>query len=108
MYLNSQYTKTILFIINNWYNSSMKDVEFIEDKIYLSKLAPKEKIPQKGLEGWLYKKIPGKFLVKRTILIFFIFLLFVLSFVFFILGIYNQQDTQLSEFTQKGQTTNLK
>ncbi len=70
----------------------MKDVEFVEDKKFFTKLKPKEKIPETGFEGWFYKHIPGKLSTKRFILATIVILLFVLSAVFLMLGRFNRYD----------------
>lgn len=61
------------------------DVEFVEDKTFLSPL-PDNKIPEKSIEGWIYKKIPGNIAVKRYILSCLILFIFILAGVFFLLA----------------------
>lgn len=70
----------------------MSDVDFLEDKTFFSKLPPKEKIPETGIEGWFYKKIPGKYVVKKIILFSVILFLFILSAIFYMLGRFNRED----------------
>ncbi len=62
-----------------------EDVEFIEDKTYLSAL-PNETIPEKSIEGWFYKHLPGTVGVKKLILICIIFLLFGASVILFLMS----------------------
>jgi hypothetical protein len=61
------------------------NVEFIEDKTFLKPL-PETKIPEKSIEGWFYKKIPGNIAIKRFVLVCTILLLFILSIIFFLLA----------------------
>lgn len=67
----------------------MSNIEFEEDKAYYSRIKRRDEVPDKGLEGYVYKKLPGKYSYKKAMLIIFILLLFIGSFVFFILGLYN-------------------
>ena len=60
-------------------------IQFVEDKTYLKAL-PQENIPEKSIEGWIYKKIPGSIAVKRFILVILIIVLFILSAIFFLLS----------------------
>lgn len=61
------------------------EVEFTEDKTFLSPL-PDNKIPEKSIEGWIYKKIPGNIAVKRYILLCFILFIFIVAGVLFLLA----------------------
>lgn len=70
----------------------MKDVEFVEDKKFFTKLKPKEKIPETGFEGWFYKHIPGKYSTKKTLLAVLVISLFVLSAIFIMLGRFNRYE----------------
>ncbi len=57
----------------------MEHVEFSEDKFISKKSNQEKQLPEKGIEGWLYKKIPGSPLVKKIVLIVLILLLFGMS-----------------------------
>ncbi len=61
------------------------DFEFVEDKTFLSPL-PEEKIPQKSIEGWFYKKFPGNIAFKRFVLVCLVIILFFFSIIFFLLS----------------------
>ncbi len=65
------------------------NVQFQEDRTYLSPL-PQENIPEKSIEGWIYKKVPGSIAVKRFALVILIIILFILSAIFFLLARSNQ------------------
>ncbi len=67
------------------------DVEFVEDKTFLTAL-PEEKIPEKSIEGWFYKKFPGSIALKRLILICIVVILFLISGIFFLLSRSNSLD----------------
>ena len=71
------------------------DVEFIEDKTFLTAL-PEDKIPENSIEGWFYKKFPGSIAAKRFILLCIVIILFVLSGIFFLLSRSNSIDTSRS------------
>ncbi len=67
----------------------MSAIEFDEDKSILQPLESEIKVPDKGFEGWFYRKIPGSLNLKRNILILIIFILFSVSTVFFVMSRYN-------------------
>jgi len=71
------------------------DVEFVEDRTFLKPL-PEEKIPEKSIEGWFYKKFPGNIALKRFMLTCLIILLFILSGIFFLLSRPDPGDTERS------------
>lgn len=71
------------------------DVEFVEDKTFLSAL-PEEKIPENSIEGWFYKKFPGSIAVKRFILLCIVIILFIVSGIFFLLSRPDTVDTTRS------------
>lgn len=63
----------------------IEEVEFMEDKTFLSTL-PDTKIPEKSIEGWFYKHVPGSIQVKKYILLCIVIVLFAISAVFFLLS----------------------
>lgn len=69
----------------------MSEVIFDEDRTILKPLPPEQKQPETGLEGWIYKLLPGSYPFKRALLIGIIISLFTASFVFFALGRLNIQ-----------------
>jgi hypothetical protein len=83
-------------------------VEFDEDKTILKPLDSEIKIPEKGFEGWFYKKFPGRFLVKRVILITIIILLFIISFILVSLGKYNIDEKNRALFEDRVKATKLR
>lgn len=83
-------------------------VEFDEDKTILKPLNSAIKIPEKGFEGWFYKKFPGSVMVKKLILVTIIVLLFVISFILVILGRYNIDEKNKALFEDKVRATKLK
>lgn len=62
-----------------------EDVEFMEDKTYLTAL-PETKIPEKSIEGWFYKHVPGSIALKKFLLICIIILLFSASIIIFLMS----------------------
>lgn len=68
-----------------------QDIEFVEDKTFLTAL-PEEKIPEKSIEGWFYKRFPGSIALKRLILICIVMVLFIISGIFFLLSRSNTLD----------------
>lgn len=68
------------------------DFEFVEDKTFLTAL-PEEKIPEKSIEGWFYKKFPGSIAIKRLILLLLVVVLFAASAFFFLLSRPDPVDT---------------
>jgi hypothetical protein len=62
-----------------------EDVEFIEDKTYLTAL-PDTKIPEKSIEGWFYKHLPGSIGIKKLILLCVIIILFALSIILLLMS----------------------
>jgi hypothetical protein len=63
-------------------------ISFDEEQAY-RKVERQKKIPDKGIEGWIYNKLPGKYSYKKSLLILIVIGLFVFSFTFFILGLQN-------------------
>jgi hypothetical protein len=68
---------------------SDKNIQFEEDKAYVYRTERSKPIPEKGMEGWFYKKLPGKYSYKKNMLILIILGILFISFIFFILGIQN-------------------
>ena len=62
-----------------------EDVEFVEDRTYLTAL-PETKIPEKSLEGWFYKHVPGSIGLKKLLLLCIIILLFGASIILFLMS----------------------
>lgn len=61
------------------------DIEFVEDKTFLTAL-PETKIPEKSIEGWFYKHVPGSIGVKKLLLLVIIALLFGVSVILFLMS----------------------
>jgi uncharacterized membrane protein len=83
-------------------------IEFYEDEAYESRLERQDPLPEKGLEGWVYGKMPGKYSYKRLVLIVIILALFIISFIFIILGLKNVNDETKSDFDSRINNTRLK
>jgi hypothetical protein len=62
-----------------------EDVEFVEDRTYLTAL-PETKIPEKSLEGWFYRHVPGSIGLKKFLLLCIIILLFGASIILFLMS----------------------
>ncbi len=87
----------------------MSDVEFLEDETVYSRIQRTKPLPEKGLEAWVYRKLPGKYNYKRNILISIIIIIFSISFIFFILGIQNRNTQQeQNSFEERVINTKLK
>lgn len=80
-------------------------VEFEEDKSYVHRIKRQKEIPQKGIEGFVYNKMPGKYSYKKSMLILIIIVIFILSFTFFILGIQNLGESPSSNFGNRVDST---
>jgi len=85
----------------------MEGVEFDEDKSYRS-IPRQVPIPEKGIEGWIYRKFPGKYSFKKNLLIIIVLVIFFLAFIFFVLGFKNVNDDQNSKFNTRIKNTILK
>ncbi len=66
-------------------------LQFVEDKISRTPLR-EVKIPEKSIEGWFYKHIPGNVGLKKFILSGIIILLFIASAILFIMSLTNSTD----------------
>ncbi len=76
----------------------MTEVIFDEDRTMLQPLPSEIKIPDKGFEGWFYKKFPGGYYFKKALLIGIIATLFGASLILFALGRFNiDQERQTFE-----------
>lgn len=64
-------------------------IEFDEEKAYITRRKIIKDFPEKGIEGFVYNKMPGKYSYKKNMLILGIIIIFLLAFVFFVLGIQN-------------------
>ena len=69
----------------------MSEVIFDEDKTILKPLPPEQKQPETGLEGWIYKILPGSYPFKKALLLGIVITMFAASFLFFALGRLNLQ-----------------
>ncbi len=56
----------------------MEHIQFTDDT-YSKKSTRQTRIPDKGIEGWLYKKIPGSPIIKKLILFLLVIILFAIS-----------------------------
>jgi hypothetical protein len=83
----------------------MTEVIFDEDTSMLQPLPPEIKIPDKGFEGWFYKKFPGGYFFKKALLIAVIVALFAASFVFFALGKLNVDGPK--SFEERAKSTRI-
>lgn len=83
-------------------------VEFDEEKSYVDVRNVEKEFPENGIEGFIYKKIPGKYSSKKNILILTIILIFALSFLFFILGLKNLGENDDNNFGDRINNTRLK
>ena len=86
----------------------MNHIEFDEDKTLSKKSIQEDQLPQKGIEGWIYKKIPGSYLVKKIILISFILILFIVSILFIVLAGTEEKTEQKVDFQNRLKATQLK
>lgn len=85
----------------------MSTIEFDEDRTYIHSLPPEHTVPDKGFEGWFYKRFPGTFLFKRSILLLTIVLLFIISFIFAGLGRYNTEKDRIRDFQERAVQTKI-
>ena len=85
----------------------MSKIEFDEEKSYLHSLPPEHTLPNKGIEGLMYKLIPGSVTFKRTVLIVFIILLFIISLLFAGLGRYNTEKDRIRNFENRAIETKI-
>ena len=86
----------------------MTEIQFNEDEAYESKLRRQKPIPDKGIEGFIYKKIPGKYTYKKAGLILAIILVFVIAFIFFTLGLQNLGDEPEDSFDARVENTRIR
>lgn len=85
------------------------EVKFDEGVSELFKPAkPKIPIVEKGFEGWFYKKIPGKYYIKKFILISIIIALFVASLALVALGRFNLKMQDPDSFQQRVKEAQVK
>lgn len=87
----------------------MEHIQFTEDTFVSKNKRQDSQIPQKGIEGWLYKKIPGSPIIKKIILLVFILLLFLVSVGIFIVTKTGQniEDEQVN-FQERIKSTQLR
>ena len=83
-------------------------VEFDEDRSILKPMKSAIEIPEKGFEGWFYKKFPGRFVIKRVILILIILSLFLISFILISLGKFNIDEKNKALFEDRVKATKLR
>ena len=81
------------------------DIQFDEDQHYYAKTERHVEIPKKGIEGWFYNKMPGKYSYKKNLLILVIIGVFVLAFIFFVLGIQNLGEIEDNNFSDRVSNT---
>jgi hypothetical protein len=86
----------------------MSKIDFYEDEAIESRIQRRKPLPEKGLEAWIYKKIPGKYNYKKNILILIIVIIFSISFIFLILGLQNVNNDQGQSFEERAKNTRLK
>ena len=86
---------------------SMSEIVFEEDTTDLKPLPPEIEVPTTGFEGWFYRKFPGGYYLKKTILIGIIFALFFASLAFFALGRYNFKMEEVKSFDELTNETDL-
>lgn len=86
----------------------MEHIEFVGDENFSKKNNQRNKIPTKGIEGWLYKKIPGSPIVKKIILILIILILFAISVSFFVLAKTDFKTEETINFQERVKSTQLK
>lgn len=79
----------------------MGEIEFDEEKAYVSRVKRQKSIPEKGIEGFVYNKMPGKYSYKRNMLIVVIISIFVIAFIFFILAIQNLGEIPDQSFNER-------
>ncbi len=72
----------------------------------LKALPPEIVVPDAGFEGWFYKKVPGGYFFKKTLLIGIIVALFALSLILFSLGRFNLREEDAG-FQERAQQTNI-
>ena len=80
-------------------------IEFEEEQTDTQRMIRRKPLPEKGLEGFVYNKIPGKYSYKKAIFIVIIILLFVGSFIFFVLGLKNIGDKKVLDFGSRVENT---
>ncbi len=83
----------------------MSEVIFEEDKSDLRPLPPEVQVPTTGFEGWFYRKFPGGYYFKKTILIGLILAIFFASLAFFALGQYNFKMSEIRDFDDRANDT---
>ena len=84
----------------------MNEIVFDEDKSMLKPLPPEIKIPDKGFEGWFYKKMPGGYFFKKALLIGIIVALFAAALMFFALGRFNVE-MENDTFEERAKSTRI-
>ena len=85
----------------------MSEVIFEEDRTDLHPLPPEIQVPTTGFEGWFYKKFPGGYYFKKTLLIGIIIAIFGASLAFFALGRYNFEVEELRSFDERANDTRI-
>ncbi len=73
----------------------MSEITFDEDKTFQQSLEPETIIPKKGFEGWFFKKFPGGYLFKKSLLYGLVIVLFCIALFFIALGRFNIQTEKL-------------
>lgn len=56
----------------------MEHIQFTDDT-YSKKSTRQTRVPDKGIEGWIYKKIPGSPIIKKIVIFLLIIILFAIS-----------------------------
>ncbi len=84
----------------------MSEIIFDEDVSFTHPLTPEVQVPDKGFEGWFYRKFPGGYYFKKTILYGIIILLFSITLFFVALARFNIQTDRI-EFEDRTSTTEI-